>query len=180
MEIWKDIEGYEGIYQVSNQGRVKSVERYVEKTSYGKKYKFLKKESIRKGHIINQRYIAFDLWKDNECNSFLIHKLVAQAFIPNPAPTIYTIVHHIDHNPHNNCVNNLEWMSEEEHKKLHSKERSRAIYQYDKKTMKLIAIWNKLKDASEGSGVEMANINRCCNNKGYKSAGGFVWSYELK
>lgn len=175
MEIWKDIEGYEGIYQVSNKGRVKSVERYIEKKAYGKQYKFLKKELIRKGHSINKRYILYDLWKNNECNHFLIHQLVAKTFIPNP--NNYTVVHHKDENPKNNAVDNLEWVNEEVHRELHSNERKKRIYQYDKKTMELVGVWDGLKDASEGSGVDESNINRCCNNKGYKSAGGFVWRY---
>ena len=95
MEIWKDIEGYEGFYQVSNYGRVKSLN--YNRTGKAKELK----QSINLGY----KYVI--LYKDNKRKKFLVHRLVAQAFVPNPNE--YLEVNHIDENKANNCVWNLEW-----------------------------------------------------------------------
>ena len=97
-EIWKDIEGYEGLYQVSNLGRVKSLERI---------YKNRKSFSIT-----NKGYYRMPLYKNGKQKCHHIHKLVAKAFILNPEnkPT----VDHIDRNKQNNCVDNLRWATYKE------------------------------------------------------------------
>lgn len=87
MEIWKDIKDYEGLYQVSNLGRVKS------------KRKILK--------AINSEYLKVGLSKNGVQKTLTIHRLVAQAFIDNPND--YNFVNHKDENKHNNNLNNLEW-----------------------------------------------------------------------
>lgn len=89
-EIWKDIEGYEGLYQISNLGRVWSV----------------KKEIYRKEGFVGP-YPSVSLTKDGHYDTFSIHRLVAKAFIPNPLDLPQ--VNHKDENPLNNCVDNLEW-----------------------------------------------------------------------
>lgn len=79
-EIWKDVVGYEGLYQVSNLGRVKSLEKYVKNYS-----KFSKRpQIILKSQIIKKGYLRLSLSKENTTKHFLVHRLVAQAFIPNP------------------------------------------------------------------------------------------------
>ena len=99
-ENWKDIEGYEGIYQVSDRGRVKSLN-----------YNHTGKEKILKTRKVKERYLHVCLWKDGEYKFCFVHRLVAQAFIPNPKN--YPIINHKDENPSNNCVGNLEWCSSE-------------------------------------------------------------------
>lgn len=98
-EIWKDIEGYEGLYQVSNYGNVKSMER----TIYKRKCKTIMKTPSLSG----KGYLKTSLCKNGKIKYAFIHRLVAQAFIPNPEnkPT----VDHIDRNKLNNNVNNLRW-----------------------------------------------------------------------
>ena len=95
-EIWKDIENYEGVYQVSALGRVKS--------SYT--------NSILKGCKTSNGYLRVDLCKNGIASTKKIHRLVAQAFIPNTENK--PEVNHIDENKTNNMVSNLEWMTSKE------------------------------------------------------------------
>lgn len=120
MEIWKDIKGYEGLYQVSNEGRVKSLGRTWVCGNRGsvrhQDEKIVPVSKNKKGG-----YIRVHLNYNRKRKTTNVHKLVAEAFIPNPNG--YTIVHHIDHDPSNNNVENLMWMDENEHSKIHAKER---------------------------------------------------------
>ena len=100
-EIWKDIKGYEGLYQVSNLGRVKSLERY--KVNHN--IKQLVEEKILKPSL--GRYKKVCLCKNSKYQTLYIHRLVADAFIPNTNND--PCVNHIDGNKYNNVVNNLEF-----------------------------------------------------------------------
>lgn len=107
MEIWKDITGFEGLYQISNLGRVKSVQRKVmakgsEKTVF---------ERIRTP-INTHGYLYCDLWKDGTGYRFAVHRLVASAFHDNPKNLPQ--VNHIDGNKANNRADNLEWCDQSE------------------------------------------------------------------
>lgn len=92
-EIWKDIENYEGLYQVSNLGKVKNV----------KTQKILKNYTSKQ----DRGYLKVSLYSNSKAKNFKIHRLVAKAFIPNQYN--YPQVNHIDGNKQNNCVKNLEW-----------------------------------------------------------------------
>ena len=106
-EVWKDIKGYEGLYQVSNMGRVKSVARTVTwKNQSVKRYK----ERIMKTRQ-KQGYASVCLFKDDIRRDFKVHRLVAEAFISNPNNLPF--INHIDENKLNNKVENLEWCSRE-------------------------------------------------------------------
>lgn len=103
-EEWKDIEGYEGIYQISNMGRVKSLSR---KIWNGVKF-FQSSEKILKPGIDSVGYCVVSLYKnDGKAQTVRVHRLVAKAFIPNP--NAYRVINHIDANRTNNNVTNLEW-----------------------------------------------------------------------
>jgi hypothetical protein len=105
-EIWRDVKGYEGFYMVSNLGRVKSLDRYVSRgCRYPNKFQYVK------GKILSPNkggsYLQVVLNKGGKSKPFLVHRLVAEAFIDNP--NNYPCVNHIDENKKNNCVDNLEW-----------------------------------------------------------------------
>ena len=102
-EIWKDITGYEGLYQISNLGRLKSLKRKCNKR--------LCKEIIKKPSLANG-YQRIALCKNGQINYYSIHRLVATAFIPNPKKL--PCVNHKDTNRANNRVDNLEWCTYKE------------------------------------------------------------------
>lgn len=105
-EIWKDIEGYEGLYQISNFGRVKSLPK-----KNGNSYQ---EERILKPKN-NQGYMQVNLYKNKKCKSIVIHRMVAKAFIKNEYNK--REVNHIDGNKANNRVDNLEWCTPSENQK---------------------------------------------------------------
>lgn len=108
-EIWKPIKGYEGIYEVSNLGRIKSLERKVYADfKFGKTRTY--KERILKPGIVNG-YQQVKL-RDNSNKIVYVHRLVAETFINNP--NNYKTINHIDGNKQNNCVDNLEWCTQKE------------------------------------------------------------------
>ena len=110
-EIWKDIEGYEGTYQVSNLGRVRSLDRYV---PFGTNSSRLRKISgkVLKQQPHNKGYCVAQLSKDSKLSLYLVHRLVATAFIPNPMNK--EMVNHKDGNKQNNNADNLEWATRQE------------------------------------------------------------------
>lgn len=98
MEVqWRSVVGWEGLYEVSNDGRVRSIAK-----GQGRRSKVL---SNRGGN-----YYSVALYRDGKAHYYLISRLVAQAFIPNP--NNFGVVNHLDENPHNNCVSNLEWCTQ--------------------------------------------------------------------
>ena len=106
-EVWKDIVGYEGLYQVSNLGNVKRLSGY---RGNGKQY--FVKEHVRKQFANKDGYLRIVLSKNNKTKKFMVHRLVAEAFIPNPMNLPQ--VNHIDENMQNNCSINLEWVTQKE------------------------------------------------------------------
>lgn len=193
-EIWKDIDGYEGFYQVSNLGKVRSLDRQM--SVYGIHNPPL--STIRKGKILSPRisqdgYEKVSLTKDKKSKNYFVHRLVASAFIENT--NNLSEVNHIDGNKRNNKFLNLEWcdhLQNMQHcfsnslKKHFAKPMlgktydksplSKRVYQYDKNS-NLIKIWNSVREASEHYGVDGSNISRCCNGHS-QSCKGFVWRYD--
>lgn len=110
MEIWKDIPNYEGLYEASNQGRVRSVEgKTTDSKLHGKR---VWKSRILKEKDPQGRDVRVSLYKNKNKKSHLVHRLVAQTFIPNLENK--PCINHIDGNPRNNHVSNLEWATYKE------------------------------------------------------------------
>ena len=176
MEIWKDVKGYEGLYQVSSWGNVKSLER-IDNNNHPIKEKIIKFYKTIGG------YIQVCLWKNGKVKHFQIHRLVAQAFIPNP----YNLpeVNHKDENPLNNCVENLEWCDHNYNinygtrTEKASETKFKPVLQIDKNTNEVVAEFHSLQEVYRQLGYSMGNISQCCNGKPkYKSAYGYKWEYK--
>lgn len=186
MEIWRDIPNYEGLYQISNLGRVKSLN--------------FNKTKIRKTQS-KKRYITVNLSKDGKTKYYLVHRLVAEAFIPNP--NNYPCVNHKDENPSNNHVDNLEWCTHEynmsygtrskrvieklkgrEFTEVHKRNISKAMFQNGGKKVRCKntgEVFNSINEARRKYGN--VAIWDCCNKK-RKSAGKhpitgekLIWEY---
>jgi len=108
-EIWKDIQGYEGLYQVSNLGRVKSLGRFVDNLVRGH---YWQEERILKPNKTKHGYLMVALRKNNKPNYFKVHRLVAITFIPNPENKPQ--IDHINAIKTDNTVNNLRWVTAKE------------------------------------------------------------------
>ena len=159
MEHWKPIASYEGLYEVSDLGRVKSLK-------YGKE-KILKPGKDRGG------YLHVDLCKDGHAKSVLIHRLVATAFISNPS-NLETI-NHKDEVKTNNVASNLEWMSMKDNINY---SQARQVQMFDKSTGELLATFPSTREAARVTGIANTHISACClGNR--KSAGGYIWKYAF-
>ena len=119
---WKDIEGYEGIYQVSSEGNVKALERTVLNKN-GKPQRYPEKLLKVDTHSSNTTtYCRVTLSKEHKTKRFSVHRLIATAFIPNPEGKPH--VNHLDNNGMNNSVENLEWCTHSENM-LHAQKQGR-------------------------------------------------------
>jgi hypothetical protein len=175
-EVWKDIENFEGIYQISNFGRVKSLDRVID-TRNGK--------STIKGVIVNpcgKPYLFVYLSKNNKSKYHAIHRLVAQAFIPNLENKPQ--VNHIDGDKTNNVVSNLEWVTQSENM-LHAyrigleKPRAGSSNGWSKVKMKIIMpngeemLFNSVTECAEFAGIGTRRVRQLRNKrkiseKGYR------------
>lgn len=173
-EIWKDIKGYEGLYQVSNLGNIKSLN-----------YNKTGKEKILKPTKQSCNYLRITLSKNGKGKIFLIHRLVAETFLPNP----YNLpqVNHKDENTENNCVENLEFCDRKYNinwgtgVKRSAKNRtngkcSKAVLQYDL-VENFIKEFPSLKEVQRQLGYHTGSISNCCNGK-TNTAYGYKWQYK--
>ena len=176
-EIWKDIHNYEGLYQISNYGSVKSLERKVKNTKSS--YRIVKEKILSCGKSSNGYYYII-LYKNQNKKIYRIHRLVAEAFIPNP--NNYSEVNHKDENKENNNVNNLEWCNHIYNInygtsiKRKAEKHQRQVIQYTKNN-EIIKEYNSLKEASDKIGIDSSSIIRCCKRK-QKTCGGYIWKYK--
>ena len=109
-EIWKDIKGYEGIYQISSFGRVKSMEREVGSRNNTRRLR----EKMLSQFLSSAGYPTVNLYKDSNLKASYVHRLISEAFIPNPENKPQ--VKHIDGDKRNNDLSNLEWCTIKENR----------------------------------------------------------------
>lgn len=109
MEQWRDIKGYEGLYQVSNLGNIKSLPR-VQRYIHANKWvceRVTKEKQLSPAPTGKKHYLCVSLYKNGKSCTKLVHRLVAETFLPNP--NCLPQVNHKDENKLNNCISNLEW-----------------------------------------------------------------------
>ena len=179
MEIWKDLVGFEGKYKISSEGRVKSLD-----------YNRTGKERIMKPSPNGCGYLQVSLCKDNKMYTKKVHRLVAEAFIPNPL--CLATVNHKNEIKTDNRVENLEWMSDYDNrmygtrlarisiankgKFINRKDQSKVVLQFTKDG-KFVAEFPSGKEVERQLGFDQGNISMCCLGK-RKHSYGYVWKYR--
>ena len=175
-EIWKPVVGYEGFYEVSNIGRVRSLSRIVE-CNDGRKRKI--KDRTLKCSRNSGGYSGVTLHKDG-CTKFVnIHRIVAEAFVPNPLEK--EEVNHKDENPSNNHASNLEWVTHKENlnygtrNERIAKANSKPVAQYTKDGAFIKALASAA-EVKRQLGFNHSNIIQVAKGN-RKTACGFIWKY---
>lgn len=194
MEIWKDVKGFEKVYQVSNKGNVRSLDR-TEITRAGKQVK-------RKGKVLkpvpnSNGYLRVCLRHEGKEKKAFVHRLVAEAFCENKDEAVNNVVNHLDSNFLNNCSSNLEWTtlkgnSQHALKKGRLKRTkqwidrlkkslahtTKAIEAYNPTTGEIVERFEKLTE-SKGKGYEASCVCMCCKGRRERHRG-LCWRYVEK
>lgn len=185
MEEWRDCVGFEGFYQVSNEGRIRSIAVYSAKYNRVIQRKTPHYNSIETTRDGYKRVLLCLYGVHHHC---AVHRLVAQAFIPNPENL--KEVNHKDENPSNNMLSNLEWCSREYNanygtlpkriskRSMNAEKSSKAVFQYSLDGT-FITAYPSAKEAQRQTGANADVICRVCKGKA-KQSGGFRWSYAGK
>lgn len=177
-EIWKDVKGYEGMYQVSSYGRIRRIGDYSNQITHWKSEKILKPCEKDNGYLI----VSLSL--NNKSKMKYVHRLVAEAFIPNIENK--KTVNHIDLDRTNNNVSNLEWATYKENnahaiKKMHergdnkrNRKGSKPVLQFDLKN-NFIKEFPSIREVYRQTGI--FGIEKVCKGQ-RKTAGGYIWKYK--
>lgn len=177
-EEWKDVFGYEGMYQVSNLGRVRSINRIVAQRGRTKTvYSGHRKSYILKQGVQNNGYSVVWLCKDGKKEAKTVHRIVASAFCKNDAPDIKTDVNHKDGNKQNNCFWNLEWCSKSDNIKHAYKYLKRKPNTTPVRCENTGTVYGSIVEAEWATGIGRASISHVINGRA-KTAGGLRWSAQ--
>ena len=171
IEIWKDYKDYEGLYQASNLGRLRSLDRWVSKNG---SMQFIKGRILK---LLNHNagYLSVNLWKNNKVKTYLVHRIIAEVFLPNP--NNYKEVNHKDEDKTNNNVNNLEWCDAKYNSNYGTRNErlSKSVLQYDLEG-NFIKEWKSTMECCR-NGYNQGAVAACCQGK-RKTHKGFIWKYK--
>lgn len=183
-EIWRDAVGYEGYYQVSNLGRVRSLDRYVNHWPHGEQ---LIKSRLLKQNNDGRGYNVVTLCKNGTKTTHRVHRLVAEAFIPNP--NAYPCINHKDEDKTNNMADNLEYCTVKYNsnygtrnnrlgeKLTNRPDESKSVLQFTLDG-EFVNEYPSMAEAQRQTGIDSGNISSCCRGDRYKSTGGYIWKYN--
>jgi hypothetical protein len=175
-EIWKDIIGYEGLYQVSNIGRIKSLGRY---KAQGARSPVWYDDMIISANKCRHGYFMVLLHKDGLKTGKLCHRLVGEAFIPNPYS--FSQINHKDENKENNSVENLEWCDARYNVNYGTRNIRNSITT-GKPVIQMdidgnaIKTWHSQGVAAKSLGIFQGNISSCCSGR-LNETGGYRWKF---
>ena len=175
-EEWRDVVGYEGLYQVSDQGRVKSLERNIPHWRGGEQ---IRKERILKPTPIKDGYLIVDLCAGGKRKRFLVHRLVCEAFHGNPEGKPQ--VNHINEDKADNRAANLEWCTAKENinygtrNERSAKTQSKSVVQYTLNG-ELVKVWPSTMEVQRQTGFSQGAVSEVANGN-RKTAHGFIWKY---
>ena len=175
-ETWKDITGYESLYQVSSHGNVKSL----------RSGRFMKPSG--------NTYKTVTLTRNGTQTTKYVHRLVAEAFLENPNGC--KTVNHKDENKSNNAADNLEWCTHEQNcrhsyrlhpdrlsclqselaKRKRILKKSKRVAQRNLITGEVVKVYDSAREAARQTGLSQGNISSCCRGR-YKKANGYIWNY---
>lgn len=180
-EQWKDVVGYEGLYQVSNLGRIKCLPKTIHYGWYNNKV-VEQREMIKKNTLDRNGYLFTILTKDGVRKNHLIHRLVAQSFLPNPND--YECVNHKDENKTNNYVDNLEWCSHKYNSNygtIRQRISNATMGERNHNHKKVLCvetgiIYNGTGEAERETGIKSNHIRKCAIGK-VKSNQELHWKY---
>lgn len=166
IEVWKDIPKFEGLYQASNLGKIKSLPKLV-----NNRFKDISKaERILKPSKAKNGYLRVVLVKNGAKKYMSVHRLIAITFLPNNFGLEQ--VNHKNKNKEDNRVENLEWCTSKYNTRYSV---AKKIEQYDLDG-KYIKTWNCIRDVENELSIKNNNLNHCLKNKN-KTAGGYIWRY---
>lgn len=174
-EIWKDLKDYEGLYQVSNFGRIRNISRLVNDNGGLN----IIKQKILKPSKDSSGYLQIVLTKNKIRKSYKVHRLIALTFIPNPKNFLQ--INHKNENKLDNRAENLEWCTHKYNCNYGTrnyrctKHCYHKINQYDN-NFNFIKTYNSLKEAELETGIKYQCISACCR-KIINQSGGYIWRY---
>ena len=187
-EEWRDIKGYEGLYQVSNTGLVRSLDRTVTYFRNGKEIKATFKGVILEQDISRYGYCLVKLSKNGHKKGYGVHCLMYKAFIGDIPKGMQ--VNHINEIKSDNRLENFNLMTPKENtnwgtaiqrriEKQTNDKRSKPVLQIDKNTNEVIAEFPSIHQVERDLGISISHISACCNNKPHcNTAGGYKWKYK--
>lgn len=175
-EYWKNIDGYDNVYQISSMGKIRHTGYYYKESN---KTKYANPKILSQSYTTDG-YLVVSLTKDRKTKQFKVHRLIGEYFIPNPENK--SQINHINGIKDDNRIENLEWVTPKEntihaHKTGLCKKKGNAypVAQLDNNN-KIIAVFDSIRSASKHIARSDSNLSKICR-KGYGKCGGYGWKY---